>query len=165
MSPDSIENPTGFSRPSWDEYFMAITEQVATRSTCLRRHVGAILVRDKNILATGYNGAPSGLRHCGEVGCLRAQRNIPSGEHSELCRGVHAEQNAVVQAARHGVSLAGATLYSTTQPCVTCAKILLNAGVERIVYRNHYPDPLSEEMLAESGVEVVRYDEEHPSQQ
>jgi dCMP deaminase len=153
---DPVPAPHPDDRPSWDEYFMAIAETVATRSTCLRRHVGAILVRDRNILSTGYNGAPSGLEHCGVVGCLREQRHIPSGQQSELCRGVHAEQNAVVQAARHGIRLDGATLYATTQPCVTCAKILINAGVVEIVYRDPYPDELSAQLLDEAGIRMRR---------
>jgi dCMP deaminase len=139
-------------RPSWDEYFMAIAEQVAGRSTCLRRATGAVLVKDKRILATGYNGVPQGLAHCEVVGCIREQRKIPSGSHHELCRGIHAEQNAVIQAAKHGIAMDGATAYCTHQPCVLCAKILLNAGVVDIVYRDPYPDPLSEELLAEAGV-------------
>jgi dCMP deaminase len=139
-------------RPSWDEYFMAIAEQVSGRSTCLRRSTGAVLVKDKRILASGYNGVPQGLAHCEEVGCLREQRHIPSGSHHELCRGIHAEQNAVIQAAKHGIAMAGSTAYCTHQPCVLCAKILLNAGVVDIVYREPYPDPLSEQLLAEAGL-------------
>lgn len=140
------------ARPSWDEYFMSIADQVAGRSTCLRRHTGAVLVKDKRILATGYNGVPSGLRHCEEVGCLREERAIPSGSHHELCRGIHAEQNAVIQAAKHGTAIDGSIAYCTHQPCVLCAKILLNAGVVDIVFREAYPDPLSEELLQEAGV-------------
>ena len=139
-------------RPSWDEYFMSIAEQVSDRSTCLRRHTGAVLVKGKRILATGYNGVPSGLAHCEEVGCLREQRNIESGSHHELCRGIHAEQNAVIQAAKHGIPIDGASVYSTHQPCVLCAKILLNAGVTEIMFREAYPDPLSQELLAEAGI-------------
>jgi dCMP deaminase len=139
-------------RPSWDEYFMSIAEQVAGRSTCLRRACGAVLVKDKRILATGYNGAPRGIAHCDEVGCLREQLGVPSGEKHELCRAIHAEQNAVVQAAKYGTQIDGATVYSTHQPCVLCAKILLNAGVVEIVFRDAYPDPLSEQLLAEAGV-------------
>jgi len=141
-------------RPSWDEYFCTITGDVAERSTCLRRHVGAIIVKDKRILATGYNGAPAGLAHCLEVGCLREQRGIPSGTRQELCRGLHAEQNAVIQAARHGISIEGATVYCTNQPCVTCAKILVNAGIVEVVYVNPYPDELAQAMLEEAGVTV-----------
>lgn len=139
-------------RPAWDEYFIDIAEKVSERSTCLRRHTGAVLVKDKRILSTGYNGVPSGLEHCEKVGCLREQRNIASGSHHELCRGIHAEQNAVVQAARHGITIDGSTIYTTHQPCVLCAKILINAGVVDIVYRDSYPDPLSEELLAEAGI-------------
>jgi len=139
-------------RPSWDEYFMSIAVQVSGRSTCLRRQTGAVLVKDKRILATGYNGVPSGLAHCEQVGCLREQRQIASGSHHELCRGIHAEQNAVIQAAKHGIAIDGSSVYSTHQPCVLCAKILLNAGVRDIVYRDPYPDELSEELLAEAGV-------------
>lgn len=140
------------ARPSWDEYFMAITDHVAQRATCTRRHIGAVLVKDKRILATGYNGVPAGLAHCEAVGCLREQRGIPSGTQHELCRGIHAEQNAVIQAARHGIAIDGATCYCTHQPCVLCAKILINAGVKEIVYREPYPDELAQEMLAEAGI-------------
>jgi dCMP deaminase len=139
-------------RPSWDEYFAQIANQVATRSTCLRRQVGAVIVREKRILATGYNGAPRGLAHCEEVGCLREQLGIPSGQRQEICRGLHAEQNAIIQAALHGVSIAGGTIYVTHQPCITCAKMLINAGIERIVCTSSYPDELSRSMLAEAGI-------------
>jgi len=145
------------SRPSWDEYFMEITKLVATRSTCLRRQVGAVLVKDKKILTTGYNGAPSQLPHCLDVGCLREQLGIPPGERHELCRGLHAEQNAIIQAAYHGVSIKGATLYCTNHPCIICAKMIINAGIERVVYLDGYPDPLAEEMLKESRVKVERF--------
>lgn len=141
-------------RPSWDEYFMEITEVVATRSTCVRRRVGAIIVKDKRILATGYNGAPSGLTHCGVFGCLREELKVPSGERHELCRGLHAEQNAIIQCAVHGISMQGATLYSTTQPCVLCSKMLINAGIKRIVFQGAYPDELSLKLLQEAGVEL-----------
>ena len=143
------------NRPSWDEYFQTITRDVAERSTCIRRHVGAIIVKDKRILATGYNGAPTGLAHCLSTGCLREQLGIPSGQKHELCRGAHAEQNAVIQAARYGVSIDGATVYCTNQPCIVCAKILINAGIAKIVYENSYPDELSEKMIAEAGIELV----------
>ena len=142
------------ARPDWDEYFMEIAEVVRKRSTCLRRKVGAIIVKDSRILATGYNGAPAGVPHCGEVGCLRAQLNVPSGERHELCRGIHAEQNAIVQAAYLGVSIDGSTLYCTNQPCVLCAKMLINAGVKRIVIKEGYPDELAQKMLAEAGLRV-----------
>lgn len=144
-------------RPSWDEYFMEIVETVKTRSTCLRRHVGAIIVREKHILATGYNGAPAGCKHCLEVGCIREQMNIPSGQRHELCRASHAEQNAIVQAARHGVSIDGATIYVTAQPCVICTKLIINAGITTVIYKGDYPDELSLALLEESGVKVVHY--------
>jgi dCMP deaminase len=145
------------SRPSWSEYFMTITRVVATRSTCMRRSVGAILVKDKRILATGYNGAPSGLRHCAEVGCLRADTDVPSGERHELCRGLHAEQNAIIQAAYHGISIRGATLFCTNKPCVICSKMIINAGIEKIVYEAGYDDPLADEMLTEAGIKIERF--------
>jgi dCMP deaminase len=141
-------------RPTWDEYFMQITQLVATRSTCLRRQVGALLVKDRNILATGYNGVPSGIRHCEEVGCLREQLKVPSGERHELCRGLHAEQNAIIQAARHGINIQGAKLYCTDSPCSICSKMLINAGIEQIVYGRGYADDLAREMLAEAGIET-----------
>lgn len=151
------------SRPSWDEYFMEIANLAKTRSTCLRRQVGAVLTKEKNILATGYNGAPAGVRHCEETGCLRNQLNIPSGENHELCRGVHAEQNAIVQAAKWGTSINGATLYSTVLPCFICAKMIINAGIVRIVIAEPYADKksserkitYSEEMIKEAGIELV----------
>jgi dCMP deaminase len=145
------------SRPSWSEYFMAITRLVARRSTCLRRHVGAILVKEKRILATGYNGAPAGLKHCEEVGCLREDSSIPSGERHELCRGLHAEQNAIIQAAYHGISIKGSTLYCTNKPCVICTKMLINAGIEEIYYENGYDDALADEMLSEAGIRMERF--------
>ena len=149
-------------RPSWDEYLMDITHFVATRSTCLRRHVGALLVRDKRILATGYNGAPTGIEHCLEVGCLREQLGVPSGERHELCRALHAEQNAIIQAALHGVSIRGATLYCTNLPCVICSKMLINAGITKVVYQEGYPDELAREMLTKAGVEFQRLGDRPP---
>jgi dCMP deaminase len=142
------------SRPSWDDYFMKIAQEVSTRSTCLRRRVGAVVVKDKRILATGYNGAPAGLKHCLEVGCLREKLGVPSGEKHELCRGLHAEQNAVIQAALHGVPISGSSLYSTHKPCSLCAKILINAGVKEIRYIEGYTDELADEMLNEAGIKV-----------
>lgn len=147
-------------RPTWDEYFMQITQLVATRSTCLRRQVGALLVKDRNILATGYNGVPSGIRHCEEVGCLREQLKVPSGERHELCRGLHAEQNAIIQAARHGINIQGAKLYCTDSPCSICSKMLINAGIEQIVYGRGYADDLAREMLAEAGIETLLFNGE-----
>ena len=143
------------ARPTWDEYFMKITRTVAERSTCLRRHVGAILVRDKRILATGYNGAPRGLKHCAEVGCLRESKQVPSGERHELCRGLHAEMNALLQAATHGIRIEGSTLYSTTYPCSLCAKMLINGGIKRVVAGEDYPDEMAKQMLLDAGVIVV----------
>ena len=144
------------TRPSWPEYFMAITKMVAKRTTCLRRGVGAVLVKDKRILATGYNGAPAGLRHCEEVGCLRENESIPSGTRHELCRGLHAEQNVIVQAANHGIAIDGATIYCTNKPCVICSKMIINAGIKKIVYDEGYNDPLADQMLVEAGLEIVR---------
>ncbi len=142
------------TRPSWDEYFLGISKQVATRSTCLRRQVGAILVRDKRILATGYNGAPRGIKHCEEAGCLRTQQKVPSGERQELCRALHAEMNAFLQAADFGVPTEGSTLYATVYPCSLCAKMAINAGVKRIVVLGDYPDGLAKEILNEAGIVV-----------
>ena len=144
------------NRPPWDEYFMEITELVSRRATCLRRQVGAVIVKGKRILTTGYNGAPSGLKHCSEVGCLREELGIPSGERQELCRASHAEQNAIIQAAQHGVSINGATIYCTHFPCVTCAKMIINAGLTRIIYQQGYPDQLSQELLGEAGIELKK---------
>jgi dCMP deaminase len=145
------------TRPGWDEYFMEITRLVARRSTCLRRQVGAVVVKDRNILASGYNGVPTGITHCAETGCLRVKLNVPSGERHELCRGLHAEQNAIIQAAKHGTNIDGATLYSTTMPCIICAKMIINAGIRRVVYEEGYADQLSQEMVAESGLLVEKF--------
>ena len=145
-------------RLAWDEYFMQITELVAERTTCSRRKVGAIAVKDKRILATGYNGAPSGIRHCLEIGCLREQGNIPSGERHELCRGIHAEQNVIIQAAIHGIALDGCDIYCTTQPCLICTKMLINCHVRRIIYRDPYPIQMADEMLREANIESKKYE-------
>ncbi len=136
---------------------MGITEMVATRSTCLRRHVGAILVKEKRILATGYNGAPAGLKHCEETGCLRQDASVPSGMRHELCRGLHAEQNAIIQAACYGISISGSTLYCTNKPCIICTKMVINAGIRHVFYKEGYDDPLADKMLAEAGIETVRF--------
>ncbi len=143
-------------RPSWDQYFMEIATLVAKRSTCLRRAVGAIIVKNKRILATGYNGAPSGIRHCAEVGCLREKMQVASGERHELCRGIHAEQNAIIQAAYHGVPIQGASLYCTNLPCSICTKMLINAGIKKIYYRSGYADQLSKELLEETKIELIK---------
>lgn len=145
------------NRPSWEDYFMDITCLVAKRATCTRRAVGAIIVKDRRVLATGYNGAPSHVRHCAEVGCLREQMEVPSGERHELCRGIHAEQNAIIQAAYHGVSIKGASLYCTNQPCSICAKMIINAGIVQIVYQSGYADPIALEMLDEAKVELFQH--------
>lgn len=136
---------------------MEITRVVATRSTCLRRQVGALLVRDKRILSSGYNGSPRGLEHCLEVGCLREELGIPSGQRQELCRGLHAEQNAIVHAAYHGINIAGSTLYVTHQPCITCAKMIINAGIEKVIYSGEYPDQRSVELLSQAGTSLVPF--------
>ena len=152
--------PAENSRPSWDQYFMEIAALVAKRSTCLRRAVGAILVKDKRILATGYNGAPAGVRHCSEVGCLRETLQVASGERHELCRGIHAEQNAIIQAAYHGVPIQGASLYCTNLPCSICTKMLINAGIRTIYYRSGYADELSRDLLEEAEIEVIQLSKE-----
>jgi len=141
-------------RPSWDEYFMEMAEVAEKRSTCTRRRVGAVIVKDNRIMATGYNGVPAGLAHCSKRGCLREALNVPSGQRHELCRGLHAEQNAIIQAAHLGQSIAGGTLYCTTQPCVICAKMIINAGIARIVIKQGYPDELAKEMLEEAGLRI-----------
>ena len=143
-------------RPSWETYFMEIAILVAKRSTCLRRSVGAVVVKDRRLLSTGYNGAPTHVRHCRETGCLREQRKVPSGERHELCRGIHAEQNAIIQAAFHGVSIRDASLYCTNLPCSICAKMIINAGIKTIYYLSGYADSMSEEMLNEAGVKVYK---------
>jgi len=144
-------------RPSWDQYFMDITRLVATRSTCLRRQVGAILVKERNILATGYNGVPSGISHCDDAGCLRERLNVPSGERHELCRGLHAEQNAIIQAARHGINIDGSALYCTNMPCIICTKMLINAGITTVIYAEGYADELAREMIGETGITVIHF--------
>ena len=141
-------------RPSWDEYFMEMAELARKRSTCLRRSVGAVIVKDNRVIATGYNGVPRGIRHCEETGCLRQQLNVPSGKMHELCRGLHAEQNAIIQAACMGSSIEGGTLYCTTQPCVICTKMIINAGIKRVVIKETYPDELAQEMAKEAGLLV-----------
>lgn len=143
-------------RLPWPEYFMNITYLVAERCTCTRRRVGAIAVKDKRILATGYNGAPAGVPHCLDVGCLRDELGIPSGQRHEICRGLHAEQNVIIQAAVHGINISGSTIYCTTHPCVLCSKMLINCGVSAIYYAEDYPDELSAALLREAGVHTER---------
>jgi dCMP deaminase len=148
----AVLNPHLHDRPSWDAYFCGITRAVGTRATCSRKAVGAVLVKDKLILATGYNGAPAGLRHCDHTD----GRDLLNGH---CARSTHAEQNAIVQAARHGIGIEGSTLYCTNNPCLTCTKLIINAGVVRIVYEEEYPDTLAFELLRESGVKVERFGE------
>jgi dCMP deaminase len=141
-------------RPEWDEYFMRIAELISERSTCLRRSVGALIVKNRRILTTGYNGTPSGIAHCEETGCLRDKLKVPSGERHELCRGLHAEQNAIIQAALYGVDIHGSTLYCTNQPCSICAKMLINAGIKEIVIGSGYPDEMARKFFEEAGITV-----------
>lgn len=151
------------NRPSLDEYFMKIASVVATRSTCLRHQVGAVIVKDKRILSTGYNGAPTGLPHCLETGCKR--ENVQSGYRHELCRAVHAEQNAIIQAALHGASTEDATLYCTHQPCILCAKMMINAQIKRVVYKDGYPDEEALRFLKQAGMEIVQMPQDGPSKE
>ena len=144
-------------RPSWQQYFMQMAFLASTRSTCLRRQVGAVLVKDNQILSTGYNGSPKGVKHCAEVGCLREKNNVPSGQMHELCRGLHAEQNAIIQAGLNGSSARGATLYCTHQPCSICAKMIINAEIQTVYVAEKYPDELAEKLLAEAGVELILF--------
>ncbi len=144
-------------RPTVDEYFMEIAEVVAKRSTCLRNQVGAVIVRDKRILSTGYNGAPRNLEHCLDIGCMREQQNIASGTRHEICRAVHAEQNAIIQSALHGVSIEDATLYCTHQPCILCAKMIINSKIKRVVFANNYPDTEALRFFESAGVEVKSF--------
>lgn len=141
-------------RPSWDQYFMKAAFLVSERSTCLRRKVGAVLVKDKRILATGYNGAPSGITHCDSKGCLRMELNIPSGERHEICRGLHAEQNVVLQASVHGVSTKDSSIYITNTPCSICAKMIINAGIKEVIVFDEYPDKMALEFLKEAKIDL-----------
>jgi dCMP deaminase len=145
------------NRPDNDTYFMGMAQLISTRSTCVRRQVGAVIVKDKRVLTTGYNGSPKGTKHCEDLGCIRDQQNIPSGTRHELCRGVHAEQNAVIQAAYFGISIDGATIYTTTYPCSMCSKILINAGIREIVYADSYMDDLSRRLFEETNITVRKY--------
>ncbi|MDI6731040.1 MAG: dCMP deaminase family protein [Candidatus Margulisbacteria bacterium] len=144
------------SRPSWDDYFLKITADVSERATCVKRQVGAIIVKNNRILSTGYNGAPKGFDHCTEQTCIRKQMGLPSGQRHELCRGLHAEQNAIIQAAVHGVSIDGGTMYCNYQPCAICVKMIINAGIKRLIYSGGYPDELAEEMMKKSKLEVKK---------
>jgi dCMP deaminase len=144
-------------RPEWKEYFIGIARLVSKRSTCTRRKVGAVVVRDKRVLATGYNGAPTRLSHCVETGCIREKMGVPSGQRHELCRGLHAEQNAIIQAAYHGISINDAILFCTTLPCSICFKMIINAGIKEVVYEEGYPDDLTEAFLKESDIKMTKY--------
>ena len=146
-------------RPGWDSYFLSFARLAESRSSCLRRRVGAVIVRDRMVMATGYNGAPKGVPHCGEQGCMRQKLGVPSGQRHELCRGLHAEQNAIIQAAYHGVSIRGGTMYCTFSPCLICVKMIINAGLERVVFLGTYDDPLSSEMAHASGLTLVQFTE------
>ena len=142
------------TRPSWDEYFMRAAFLVCERSTCLRRRVGAVLVKDKQILSTGYNGAPKNITHCESTGCLREKLGVPSGQRHEICRGLHAEQNVILQAASFGVSTRGSTLYITSTPCSICAKMIINSGIEEVVIESEYPDKIAIEFLRQAGIKL-----------
>lgn len=146
------------SRPSWQQYFMEMAYLASKRSTCTRRAVGAVMVRDNQIISTGYNGSPKGVPHCAEVGCLREQLGVPSGQKHELCRGVHAEQNAIIQAAINGSSTRGANLYCTHQPCSICARLIINAEIRKVYISEAYPDELGEQLFREAGVELIQFD-------
>lgn len=145
---------TKSDRPTVEEYFMEIASVVAKRSTCLRNQVGALFAKNKRILTTGYNGAPAGLAHCEQVGCAR--EGVASGTRHELCRAVHAEQNAIIQAALHGISIEGATLYCTHQPCILCAKMLINARIKKVIYQQSYPDKTALQFLEQAGIEAYK---------
>jgi dCMP deaminase len=145
-------------RPTFDEVFMDIAHLMASRSTCVRRKVGAVIVKNKHVLSTGYNGPPKGVEHCTKETCIRTVRNIPSGERHELCRGLHAEQNAIIQAAIFGTPIAGSTIYITFTPCIVCAKMLINAEIKKIIYEGNYPDKLALDMLKEADIEMIQYD-------
>jgi len=144
-------------RPSWDEYFMNMLDVVKSRSTCTRRQVSASIVKDNHILSSGYNGTPKDIIHCDIKGCLREQLNVKSGERHELCRGLHAEQNAIIQASYIGVSIKDSTLYCTNKPCSICAKMICNAGIVKVVYEEDYDDTLSDELFKEKGIELIKY--------
>jgi len=155
------KNQKSSYRPSWDEYFITIAYLVSTRSTCLRRKVGALIVKNRRILATGYNGTPSNIKHCDETGCLRDELKIPSGERHELCRGLHAEQNVLLQAALYGISLQDTVLYCTNQPCIICAKMIINAGIKEVVIMDGYPDKMAQEFLKEAGIKVRKIESQN----
>jgi len=148
------------NRPNWQKYFIDMAYLVSSRSTCLRRKVGAVIIKNNQVLSTGYNGAPKSVPHCSVTGCLREQMNVPSGERHELCRGIHAEQNAIIQAAVNGTSIQNAELYCTTQPCIICAKMIINSEIKRVFVAESYNDKLSLEMLTQANVELIRVNRE-----
>ena len=148
------------NRPSWDDYFMDMTKLTSTRSSCLRRHVGAVLVKNTRVIATGYNGAPTDVTHCEVTGCLRQKLNVPSGERHELCRGVQAEQNEIIHAALNGISTEGTTIYCTTKPCSICTKMIINAKIAKIVYEEYYEDSLADELLRDTDIRILQYKKE-----
>lgn len=148
--------PVPNDRPSWHAYFMGICDLVASRATCTRRKVGAVLVKEKRILCSGYNGAPALVPHCSVTGCLRSQLNVPSGEKHELCRGVHAEQNVIIQAACHGIPVNESVLYCTHQPCSICAKMIINAGIKKVYYKDGYDDPATRYMFDKANIELIQ---------
>lgn len=158
-APGHVGNEEGLarvkSRPPWDTYFMQFALLAKSRASCIRRAVGAVIVKDRHVLATGYNGAPKGLAHAEEVGCLRTELGVPSGQRHEICRGLHAEQNAIIQAAYHGVAICGADMYVTTHPCAICAKMIINAGIRRVFYLEGYADPIAKMIIEESGLELI----------
>ncbi len=158
MLPPSGPPPVrpALQRPAWDDYFMSFARLATARASCLRRQVGAVIVKDHMVLTTGYNGAPRGLPHASEVGCLRDKLGVPSGTRHELCRGLHAEQNAIIQGARHGITLEGAEMYCTLHPCVICIKMILNAGLVRVTYENGYPDPIAQQIIKEANFPVLQ---------
>ncbi|MDO4952568.1 MAG: cytidine/deoxycytidylate deaminase family protein [Synergistaceae bacterium] len=145
-------------RTTWDEYFLQIARLVASRSTCLRKQVGAVIVKDRHILATGYNGSPQGTRHCTEIGCVREEMKIPHGARYEMCRACHGEENAILQSARHGVSIEGADIYCTHKPCINCTKMILNSGIKRVFYEtDDLPlNGLQEDLIAQAKVEFIQ---------
>lgn len=147
--------PQRNERESWDEYFKRLARMIAERSTCVHRKVGALIVKDKRILATGYNQPPSGFPHCDQIGCIRDDLKIPSGKNQEICYGLHAEQNALMQAAKFGISTEGATIYVTHKPCSVCARLIINAGIKRVVYIEGYPDPLTDFFFEKCGIELI----------
>ena len=149
-------NKLNMNRPKWDEYFFKFADLASERSTCLRRKVGAVIVKNNMVISTGYNGAPKDVPHCEDTGCIREKLKTPSGEKHELCRGVHAEQNAITQAACNGINISGADLYCNTKPCVICTKMIINAGIKRVFYKIEYNDPLAEEISKSSIVEFIK---------